>query len=78
MVANESATAFYKVNTDTATESNSFPVNGIAGCLMVINLYGTHVIQVYFAMSGAIYVRSKNNYSQVGSTWEKWKQISMT
>ena len=73
MVSQSNSTAFYKINASSGTTANNFPVNS-AGCLMVMNLYGIHVIQAYFAIGGSLYVRSVANASEVGSSWTEWRE----
>lgn len=73
MVSQSNSTAFYKINASSGTTANNFPVNS-AGCLMVMNLYGIHVIQAYFAIGGSLYVRSIANAPEVGSSWTEWRE----
>lgn len=73
MVSQSNSTAFYKINASSGTTANNFPVNR-AGCLMVMNLYGIHIIQAYFAIGGSLYVRSIANAPEVGSSWTEWRE----
>ena len=75
MTSQANATAFFKINASSGTTANSFPVNS-AGCLMVINLYGIHVIQVFFPLNNRIFIRHILNASTQGSAWTEWKEIS--
>lgn len=75
MVSSSNRTAFYKISAASATTANNFPINS-AGCLMVNNLYGTHVIQIYFSVACEVYIRSIVSASQTGSAWTAWKKIS--
>ena len=73
MVSQSNSTAFYKINASSGTTANNFPVNS-AGCLMVMNLYGIHVIQAYFAIGGSLHVRSIANAPEAGSSWTAWRE----
>lgn len=73
MVTSSNRTAFYKISASSGTTANNFPVNS-AGCLMVMNLYGIHIIQAYFALGGSLYVRSIVNAPEAGSSWTEWRE----
>lgn len=75
MVSSSNRTAFYKISAASATTSNNFPENN-AGCLMVMNLYATHIIQVFFSVGNGVYIRSIVSALQTGSSWTAWKKIS--
>ena len=75
MVSQSNSTAFYKINASSGTTANNFPVNS-AGCLMVMNLYGVHVIQVFFPLSDRLFIRRIVNVPEAGSSWTAWKEIN--
>lgn len=67
---------FFHVNVETATAKNHFPTEGYAGSLMAINLYGTHLIQVFFCMDGYIYKRTLSDYQNPsGAIFTQWRKI---
>ena len=75
MVSQSNSTAFYKINASSGTTANNFPANS-AGCLMVMNLYGVHVIQVFFPLSDRLFIRRIVNAPEAGSSWTAWKEIN--
>lgn len=73
---NPNAVTFFHVNVETATRNNHFPTEGYAGTLMAINLYGSHLIQVFFCMDGYIYIRTLSDYQNPsGSNFTQWRKI---
>lgn len=77
IVANPNATAFFKINASSVTLANNFPVEPGPGCLIVFNLYGQHIIQVFFSMDLRIFVRSHANINDpsAGMSWRAWREI---
>lgn len=67
---------FFHVNIETATTDNHFPTEGYPGTLMAINIYGAHLIQVFFCMDGYIYMRTLSDYNNPsGSNFSAWRKI---
>lgn len=73
MPGGENETNFFMIDSATATTANHFPVNDVAGCLMVMNLYNTHIIQRYYAITGKVYERIITRYTSGGS-WTAWEE----
>ena len=73
MPGGENETNFFMIDSATATLENHFPVNGNAGCLMVMNLYNTHIIQRYYAINGNVFERIIISYMGGGS-WTDWEK----
>ena len=69
------AVTFFHVNIETATTGNHFPTERYPGTLMAINIYGSHLIQVFFCMDGYIYMRTLSDYNNPsGSNFSAWRK----
>ena len=73
MVGADSETNFFMINSDTATASNHFPTEGVAGALVVYNLYNTHIIQIYYTTTADVYERTCLNFL-AGGQWSAWNK----
>lgn len=75
MPGNANSVSFFIIDAGNATTSNNFPVEGVPGCLISINLYGQHLIQKYLTNNNREFHRTIANYNNGGSFTE-WKEIS--
>lgn len=67
---------FFMVSGGSATLENHFPLDGASGCLLVINLYGQHLVQVFFTTNARVFVRAIASYNTGTSSFTEWKEIS--
>lgn len=67
---------FFMVSGGGATLENHFPLDGASGCLLVMNLYGQHLVQVFFATNARVFVRAIASYNTGTSSFTQWKEIS--
>ena len=71
MVNNPDEISFYIIKAGYGTVENHFPADS-AGVLLAMNLYNSHIIQVYFALIGpAMYMRTQVSRAE----WSQWSKL---
>ena len=74
MIGGEDETNFFMIDSSSATTANHFPLNGQAGCLIVLNLYNTHIIQIFITNNLRRFIRVIISV-MTGGEWTEWKEL---
>ena len=74
MIGAEDETNFFMIDTSSGTTSNHFPLDGEAGCLIVFNLYNTHIIQIFVTNNLRRFIRGMIGI-MTGGEWTAWKEL---
>ena len=74
MIGAEDETNFFMIDTSSGITSNHFPLDGEAGCLIVLNLYNTHIIQIFITNNLRRFIRGVIGI-MAGGEWTEWKEL---